>query len=189
MESCDIECNTELAWGDPARLQVQDVDGDSLLLSWFADGEFLSEIRLGPDAMGQCQDLPWDLVPEGTGLLHAELADGELLINPDGSLCAWTLQTTGVDQALLPGTWQLTAPVPNPFNPETTLEIRAGSAGPASLRVYDLLGRLVDELWQGQLETGSHRFRWNGSQWASGVYLVMLETPAGRQVQRMTLLK
>jgi hypothetical protein len=191
MESCSSPCNTVLEPEDLPLLQVSclDVDGDSLDLRWFADGELFLEVRVHPEDLGQCQDLPLEWLPQGAGLIHAEVWDGPLGANVDGDLCSWTLQATGVTDRLLPESWQLSAPAPNPFNPETRFELTLGRGGPVTLSVYDLLGRKVDTLWQGPLAAGVHGFRWNGQRQASGIYLLVLEGQGGRLVQRMTLLK
>ncbi len=72
---------------------------------------------------------------------------------------------------------------PNPFNPQTQISFDLPSAGPASLRVYDLSGRLVATLVDAPLTAGSHSATWdgtdlNGQAVASGVYLYELRAGA-----------
>jgi hypothetical protein len=65
---------------------------------------------------------------------------------------------------------------PNPFNPSTTIEFRSLDGGPASLRVYDLLGRLVATLFDGPLSAGADLQRiFDASGLPSGMYVVRLE--------------
>jgi Metallo-peptidase family M12B Reprolysin-like/FlgD Ig-like domain len=83
---------------------------------------------------------------------------------------------------------------PNPFNPQTQISFDLPSAGPASLRVYDLSGRLVATLVDATLTSGAHSATWDGTDLhgqavASGVYLYELRAGASRETRRMTLLK
>lgn len=83
---------------------------------------------------------------------------------------------------------------PNPFNPSTTIFFELPQAGPASLRIYDLAGRLVTErTWTG-LPTGRQEFQWNGLDLegrvlSSGVYLYRLNTRDHSLSRRMSLIR
>jgi hypothetical protein len=83
---------------------------------------------------------------------------------------------------------------PNPFNPTTALEFGLPRGGAASVRVFDLHGRLVRTLVNGQLPAGEHRAIWDGRDGhgrpvASGVYAVQLAGPGVSESRRMTLTK
>jgi hypothetical protein len=88
----------------------------------------------------------------------------------------------------------LSAPAPNPFNPATTLRFTLPAAGPVRLSVMNVAGREVARLVDRTLPAGSHAVEWGGrlaggTEAASGIYLVVLETPAGRRTQRAVLMK
>jgi hypothetical protein len=81
---------------------------------------------------------------------------------------------------------------PNPFNPTTTVSFALDAPGFASLRVFDLAGRLVRVLETGRLDAGEHATVWRGRDLAgrrvaSGVYLAVLETAGGVTSRRLTL--
>ncbi len=83
---------------------------------------------------------------------------------------------------------------PNPFNPTTALEFGLPRGGAASVRVFDLHGRLVRTLVNGQLPAGQHRATWDGKDGhgrpvASGVYFVQLAGPGVSESRRMILTK
>jgi len=83
---------------------------------------------------------------------------------------------------------------PNPFNPTTTLRYELARSARATLRVYDVHGRLVRTLVSATLPAGAHRATWDGrdeggARVASGVYLARLETPHGAQTRRLVLLR
>jgi len=88
----------------------------------------------------------------------------------------------------------LQAPVihPNPFNPRTEITFEMPAAGFASLRIFDLSGRLVRMLEARRFAKGSQSVTWTGDNdaghgAASGVYLAVLETAGVRVSQRLTL--
>jgi len=68
---------------------------------------------------------------------------------------------------------------PNPFRDFTRFEIELPSAGPVSLRIYDLQGREVATLAEGVLRAGQHLLIWQTQAGAnglltSGVYFAVL---------------
>lgn len=84
---------------------------------------------------------------------------------------------------------------PNPFNPETIIRFGLAKKSLVTLKIYDLSGRLVRTLIDGDLrEGGYHAVRWNGNDEngdsvGSGMYIYKMETDEYRQTRRMILLK
>lgn len=83
---------------------------------------------------------------------------------------------------------------PNPFNPSTTIEFTLQNAAGVTLAVYDVLGRRVALLVDGQMAAGSHQITWSGQTERgvlapSGTYLYRLETDEATLTRVMTLLK
>jgi hypothetical protein len=61
-------------------------------------------------------------------------------------------------------------------------QFMTGARGPVSLRIFDVSGRLVAEVYRGDMEAGSHHVSWNGrassgSVLARGIYFARLQTP------------
>ncbi len=78
---------------------------------------------------------------------------------------------------------------PNPFNPETVVPFELVERTAVSLKVYDLLGRLVETLVEGELSAGVHEVIFRAGELPTGVYLVRLEAGGWVSTQRMTLMK
>jgi hypothetical protein len=83
---------------------------------------------------------------------------------------------------------------PNPFNPSTTIEFSIPQAGRASVRVFDLQGRMVATLMEGDLGAGVYRAKWNGKaddggDVSSGVYFARVESVKGRASARLMVVK
>ena len=69
---------------------------------------------------------------------------------------------------------------PNPFNPLTTIGYSLAGRSSVTIRVYDLAGRVVRTLVDGETEPGEHKVVWDGTtaagqRAASGVYFVRME--------------
>ena len=78
---------------------------------------------------------------------------------------------------------------PNPTNSGAMISFELPQSGLISLSIYDIMGRLVDNIYRGTLPAGANNYRWNGVENASGVYFVRLDGPSIYQVQRIVLMK
>jgi hypothetical protein len=83
---------------------------------------------------------------------------------------------------------------PNPFNPSTSIAFTLERGGRARLDVFDVRGRLVARLLDGDLPAGEHAVRWtgrddHGAAVGSGLYLYRLEAEGRVLTRRMTLLQ
>jgi hypothetical protein len=78
---------------------------------------------------------------------------------------------------------------PNPFNPSTVIRWTMDVGRETKLAVYDLLGREVALLTLGVYSAGQHSVTFDASGLPSGMYVIVLETEAGRDVRKVTLVK
>ncbi len=78
---------------------------------------------------------------------------------------------------------------PNPFNSETEIRFDIKEPGYVSLKVYDILGELVEEIIGETLEEGTYRYSFNIDNLASGIYYCSLEIKNYRDVIKMVNLK
>lgn len=88
-----------------------------------------------------------------------------------------------------PRTFTLYQNYPNPFNPSTTIKFELKAAQYVRIRVYNLLGREVATLFEGNKNVGVHEVRFDARELASGAYFYALETPNGRTMRQMVLAK
>ncbi len=70
-----------------------------------------------------------------------------------------------------PSGFQLCANFPNPFNPSTMIVFYTPHNEHVTLRVYDVTGRAIETLVEGEVPPGEHRLQWSADGLASGVYL------------------
>ena len=73
-----------------------------------------------------------------------------------------------------PGTFELSQNYPNPFNPTTNFEYQIANSGFVSLKIFDVLGREVAKLVNGQKPIGIYTVQWDASNLPSGVYFSRL---------------
>jgi parallel beta-helix repeat protein len=59
---------------------------------------------------------------------------------------------------------------PNPFNPATSIRLNVPERSEVTLRVTDMLGRVVETLLQGSMEAGAHVLSFDGGSLPSGQY-------------------
>ena len=75
----------------------------------------------------------------------------------------------------LPKEFGLSQNYPNPFNPTTTIDFALAKSGNASIRIYDVRGRVVEKLVDKELSAGHYSFKFNGMSLSSGMYFYKLE--------------
>jgi flagellar hook assembly protein FlgD len=83
---------------------------------------------------------------------------------------------------------------PNPFYTETVIRYAIPVKSEASLRVYDLSGRLIATLVDREVESGMHVASWNGRDAAgsivpAGVYLYRLAAGDYVAARKLILLR
>lgn len=100
-------------------------------------------------------------------------------------------ESVGIDNSItLPNDFVLFPAYPNPFNPTTTIRFKlVTSQQNASLRIYDISGRLVETLLNEKLIAGEHEIKWNGGNNPSGVYFISFETGEFFSNQKIILMK
>ena len=97
-----------------------------------------------------------------------------------------TTKTTNV----LPISFSLSQNFPNPFNPVTTIKYALPKDVKVTIKVYDILGRLVTTLINNEnKKAGYYETKFDGSIYASGVYFYRIEAGDFIQSKKMVLVK
>jgi len=107
-----------------------------------------------------------------------------------------TLTTTDVPETPSTGLtgFVLTQNYPNPFNLKTSMSFEIPYGCRVSLKIYNLAGRLVNTLVDGEMQKGQHTIFWDGTSSAgdpvaSGIYFYKLTASDFVSVKKMILLK
>ena len=77
---------------------------------------------------------------------------------------------------------------PNPFNPATIIKFDIPKDALVKVRVYDILGKQIYSLNEFK-KAGSYNLQFNGSGFASGMYLYSVEANGFKETKKMVLLK
>ena len=89
----------------------------------------------------------------------------------------------------VPAECRLEQNYPNPFNPSTTIAVQLPERQRVTLQIFDLLGRRVALLHDGELGAGYHRFEWNATGYSSGVYLCTMHAAMRTHTRTMVLMR
>jgi subtilisin-like proprotein convertase family protein len=118
-----------------------------------------------------------------------------------GVVNGWVLRlafpgSVGVEESneAIPRAFALENNYPNPFNPSTVINFNLPAERHVRLEVYDLLGRVVRTLVDGDLPAGRHQVEWDGrssfgERTSSGIYFARLTAGGEQAVIRMSLVK
>ena len=88
-----------------------------------------------------------------------------------------------------PAKFALNDAYPNPFNPVTSMQLSLDADGFTSVKVYNLMGQVVEVLHEGMLQAGYHQVSWTADVVPSGVYLVKVEQGDKIATQKVMLMK
>ncbi len=78
---------------------------------------------------------------------------------------------------------------PNPMDVNTTIKYALPENSQISIRVYDVMGKLVTILEQGMVEAGKHSIIWNSTVIPSGIYYCVLENKTNYSSHRLKILR
>ncbi len=119
--------------------------------------------------------IPFTLGPEGTivtegGTLRipVSVADG-----PDG----------------IPTEFALLQNYPNPFNPSTTIRYDVPQRTHVTVKVYDVMGRQIAELVNGEHDPGAYTIVWDAQTVSSGAYFYRITAGDFTSVRKLVLMK
>lgn len=98
---------------------------------------------------------------------------------------------TGVYQysSEIPKEYKLHNNYPNPFNPTTKIRFDIPKISNVKISVYDISGRMINQLINSQVKAGQYEILWNANNLSSGVYFYRIETEGYTDVKRMLLVK
>lgn len=99
--------------------------------------------------------------------------------------------TSGITHKIeeIPSDYKLSQNYPNPFNPSTSIKFAIPKSGFVTLRVYDILGRVITELVNQYKQEGTYIVDFDASSLTSGMYFYKLEVNDFVAVKKMVFVK
>jgi hypothetical protein len=153
---------SRVRWGDYSTTVVDPSDGHTF---WTIQEYAASST--GPDPNDDQWGTWWSKVVPGTPVSKVE-----------------------VSTSAAPDRFQLAQNYPNPFNPTTIIQFAVSKSGPATMKVYNILGQEVATLFDGNAEAGRiYTAHFDGAALPSGVYWYSLTSSGQSETKRMLLLK
>jgi carboxypeptidase T len=89
----------------------------------------------------------------------------------------------------VPGRFSLEQNYPNPFNPVTQINYSLAKDEFVKIKVFDILGREVAVLVNKNQKAGKYSVDFDGTSFASGLYMYKIESGNFTDVKKMTLIK
>jgi hypothetical protein len=152
------------------------------------------------DSVAYTNQSPWPLEADGHGysLILLDPAKGHTL--PEnwnrsgqyGGSPGKQNHLTGVEdqtERVLPIHYVLEQNYPNPFNPTTRITFCIPDNKLVTLKVFDLLGREIAVLVNGQKQAGIYSVEWNAVGFPSGIYFYCLQAGSFTETKKLVLLK
>ncbi len=99
---------------------------------------------------------------------------------------------TNVDEEQIPEIpmqFLLSQNYPNPFNASTVIKYTLPQASDVTVDIFDLLGRRVETLMQGEQQAGYNQIIWNADDKSSGMYFYRIQAGDYAETKKMVLLK
>ena len=115
------------------------------------------------------------------------------VISLTGDIPEWSSNGLNIitlsEEILIPEDFALLPAYPNPFNPVTELRFQIPITSNVTLQIFDIRGRMVSELINGELEPGYHQVQWFADNQSTGIYFVQLSTESYMKTQKIMLIK
>ncbi|MFC1481797.1 DUF5123 domain-containing protein [Candidatus Neomarinimicrobiota bacterium] len=170
-------------WGGIPAV-MDDTDGDTIYTATFKIDELIPAIEWKFRINSSWDDATCEFPSGGP--------NRTLTVTADTDLTFWYNDeepTVGIDGEYLPISYALNQNYPNPFNPSTTIQFALVMGGKTSLVVYDVVGREVVRLVDGDMPAGFHSIVLNQPQMASGIYFYRLISGEFTKTHKMLMLK
>jgi hypothetical protein len=175
-----------------------DIDSDDdpdLATVHFSNGHVRVYLNIG----GTLQDEPswvYDANGAATSLAFGDVNGDELpdlALGQSGEPAVMvflnTLLTSVDDEPIRPEKMALLQNHPNPFNASTTIKYSLPQRSDVRIEIYNILGRLVATLLEGNVDAGFHTITWRADNYPSGVYFARLRAGERSENVKMVLLK
>gem|GEM_PF-3222923 len=140
----------------------------------------------------------------GSPHLHFEVKKNSVEVDPYGWLGSgadpytratnewlWLTNATGAKEVeiIAPIVFALNQNYPNPFNPSTTIKYSVPKAGLITIKVYDVLGKEIYTLVNGEKSVGNYSIEFDGSKFSSGIYFYRMQAGSYIETKKLILLK
>ncbi|MBT7790233.1 MAG: T9SS type A sorting domain-containing protein [Calditrichaeota bacterium] len=112
------------------------------------------------------------------------LMGSDLVFEKDGFIVCDIAPDAGV-----PTEYYLSEAYPNPFNNKTIIKYGLPESGLVSIDLFDISGRLIENLLRTDVKAGYHFFELNASSLGSGLFLLKVDVNGFSSVKKLIMIK
>jgi len=166
---------------------------DMYLCNRKSDGTWDTPINLGSKINSTNDDLYPAISSDGMYFFYVTFKNGDYGYTPYWIKADVIYDlVTNVDEELgnnMPSMFKLMQNYPNPFNPNTIIEYSIPRNESVSLKVYDIVGNVVEVLVNENQKTGYYETKFNAKNLSSGVYFCQFIAGNYKETRKMNLIK
>jgi hypothetical protein len=194
-EAAPLGCSPPCT-GEPVEIEIDATASGSLEIAilYRASADSVLWLRYEPVAAGSLTWLRTEFsgdppYPWGFGLRVDSNGDGALdeIVYPEGTSPSDARRVAELRFRIHPSR-------PNPFQPATAIRYELPEAGPVTIAVFDVRGRIVRTVFRGPQTAGLHESVWDGrsaegDRVPSGTYLVRVVSAWGAACEKLTVVR
>ena len=193
-----LNFNAEVGGTNPVdqNFQIENIGGGTL---FYTLSEGISWLIAAPMSGGPVPPADTVLVSVDISGLSAGDYTGNIIItalgaggSPDTVYVTLHIEASGMQSFRrdeMPTEFALLPACPNPFNPITTINYEVPINSQISIDIYNILGKKVATLFDGNQQPGHHTITWDASDVSSGIYFCQLQANDFIAVKKMILMK
>ena len=145
------------------------------------------------ESLDQCSCDSQELVDCGDGTCVEDIedcsCDSQGLIECEDGVCVETEEECGELNNEIPDKFSISAPYPNPFNPNVKFDFSLPAIAHVGVNVYNINGAHVEQLINGIKPAGYHSVVWNAGQLSAGMYFIQFSSSQGNKTMKVLLIK
>ena len=178
-----VYCNIQGGWEGEGNINVDPLFRDP------ENGDF----HLMSAACGDAYDSP--CIDTGSPAIIDSLLDCSwglgTVLSDMGAYGGGDSATVGVmdNHPRVPDRFALLQNYPNPFNARTVIRYSLPSESDVSIQIFDILGRRVETLVQGEQRAGYHQITWHAGEKSSGIYFYRIQAGEHSETRKMLLIR
>ncbi len=157
-------------------VSATDANGHPLLYRWSVNEDLRQQGNDSTFSFNFDQEGPYSVMV---------VVDDNLYLGETPRIWRFSMGVDGIE--ILPTEFHLSSVYPNPFNSTARFDLNA--SGQVNIRIWDITGRIVQQLWDGSMTTGQHNFMINASSMPTGKYILSAETDRGRLSKPFVVIK
>jgi len=159
---------------------VQKLNSGNYLINTIGnvDGAYSIEITQNHETAWMCK---YNLGTYNNGPLYRAMRKAGLYETDSPSL--------SIQNFNLPQSFQLKSIYPNPFNPIINIEYELSEPTAVQFGIYNINGKEIDRIKVGYKQPGFYSTIWNGKNYSSGIYFIVLGNGSKSLMKKMVLLK